>query len=473
MGAFSPPGQAAISLEECRLESDLTATAVSARCGWYEVAENRNSAAGKRIRIRTVVVPALRRQALPDPVFIISGGPGQGAGDFYLGSLHAFERLRRDRDLVIVDQRGTGESKRLDCALPDELESARFDPAAIKRYTQECLAKLPGDPRVYSTSVAVRDLDDIRAGLGYEKINVYGISYGTRVAQHYLRRYPGRVRAIVLDGVVPTDVALGPEVAPAAQSALDAILNRCLSQNDCRRAFPEIKGELSQLRDDLSRHSVSITIPDPRTAHPVSLEFGYMHLATALRIHSYSDETASLLPFLIHEAAHGRPQAMGAQALLVSRDLTKQLANGMHNAVVCTEDVPFITQEQLRDSAIDRSYLRRYFVDTLEAMCSVWPRGEIDADFHAPIQSDTPALLLSGANDPITPLEYGERAARGFKNSKHIVVAGQGHGQLNNPCVSRIMSHFVEDGTPRNLDVSCIEKQGAAPFMLDATSPGP
>ena len=471
--AVAAPARSNFQLEECRLESPFVSGAVSARCGWYVTAENRDATVSKTIRIHVAVVPALRRQALPDPLLIISGGPGQAASDFYLSSSRAFEFLRRDRDLVVIDQRGTGKSNRLDCTFPDELESARFDTSAIKSYTRDCLAKLPGDPRFYTTSVAVRDLDAIRELLGYEKLNLYGISYGTRVAQHYLRRYPDRVRSIVLDGIVPPDVALGPEVAPAAQIALDAILERCLAQTECRQSFPNIRSELEQLRSDLTRRSIPITLPDPRTAAVRTLDFAYLHLAVALRLHSYSDSTASLLPFLIHEASEGRPQVLAAQALLVTRDINEQLANGMHNAVVCTEDVPFITVAALQDPAIDRSYLRRYFVETLQAMCSVWPSGVIDADFHAPLQSATPGLLLSGANDPVTPLHYGERAARGFVKAKHLVVPGQGHGQLQNACIARVMTRFVETGSSDSLDTSCVAKQGAAPFMLTAITPGP
>ncbi len=471
--AISAPGKPALALEDCRLESTIGRGSATARCAWYEVAEDRDSTTSKRIRIRVAVIPALRKQALPDPLFIVSGGPGQAASDFFLSSSSAFEELRRDRDIVVIDQRGTGKSQRLDCALPDELESARFDAELITKYTRACLHKLNGDPRFYSTSVAVRDLDEIRAALGYQQINLYGISYGTRVVQHYLRRYPKQVRTAVLDGVVPVDIALGPEVAPAAQQALDAILNRCVTQADCGQTYPHVKDEFAQLRARLARSPIAMTIPDPRSAVATPLEFSYLHLAVAVRLHSYTDDTASLLPYLIHEAAQDRPQALAAQALLVSRSLGEQIANGMHNAVVCTEDVPFIPKEALADAAIEQSYLGRVFVDSLQAMCSVWPRGVIDADFHAPLISDVPTLLLSGENDPVTPAKYGERAARSFKQGQHIVVPEQGHGQLNSPCVSRIMARFIEQASITNLDTRCVAKQAAAPFMLNATSPGP
>jgi pimeloyl-ACP methyl ester carboxylesterase len=469
----APAKLSAMRLDECRLESTIIARAASARCGWFEAAEDRSSKASRRVRIHVAVIPALRRQPLPDPIFIISGGPGQAASDFYLISAGAFEAMRRDRDLVVIDQRGTGKSQRLDCVFPDELETTRLDAEEVKGYTRECLAKLKFDPRFFSTSVAVRDLDEIRAALGYEQVNLYGISYGTRVAQHYLRRFPKRVRTIILDGVVPVDTALGPDIAPAAQAALDSIVDRCAAQAECQSIYPALKEELSQLLTRLTHNSVAIQVADPRTAVMKKIDFSYMHVATALRLLSYADDTAALLPYLIHQATHDRPELIAAQALLVAREINDQVANGMHNAVVCTEDTPYITAQALENPAIDRSYLRRYFVDTLIAMCSAWPRGVIDADLHAPLTSTVPALLLSGANDPVTPSEYGERASHAFKHGLHIVVPGHGHGQLSNACVARLMQRFVEHASTVGLDTGCVAKQAATSFLLGGTSPGP
>jgi pimeloyl-ACP methyl ester carboxylesterase len=473
LGCVADSAHATVPLKDCQLESAASRGSAKARCGWYEVAENRAEPGGKRIRIHIAVIPALRKDALPDPLFVISGGPGQAASDFYISSAGAFDRLRRERDIVVIDQRGTGRSNRLDCELPDELETERFDAELIKRYTSECLAKLPGDPRHYGTSVAVRDLDEIRAALGYDKINLYGISYGTRVAQHYLRRYANNVRAVVLDGVVPTDVVLGPDIAPAAQQALDAILTRCDADTECARAFPRIKQDLRTLSERLSLAPIPITVADPRTAVAMPLDFGYMHMAVALRLHSYSDETASLLPFLIREAAENRPQALAAQALMVTRSLTEQMANGMHNAVVCTEDAPFIPANAAEVPAVRESYLRGLFVQSLRAMCSVWPRGTMDEDFHTPLESDVPTLILSGENDPVTPASYGERAIKGFRRGKHWVFPGQGHGQLTSTCGASLIRRFVEGGRADTVDGECVKRVVPASFMVDANGPSP
>jgi pimeloyl-ACP methyl ester carboxylesterase len=471
LAVFTVHAQPAIELTDCRLESTNSRGSVEARCGWFETAENRTVTDGKSIRIHVAVVRALRKQALPDPVFVISGGPGQAASDFYLSSSHAFEGLRRDRDIVVIDQRGTGMSQRLDCELPDEFATTRFDRGLLQRYTRECLRRLPGDPRFYTTSVAVRDLDEIRSALGYAQINLYGISYGTRVAQHYLRRYPNRVRTAILDGVVPVETILGPEIGPAAQRSLDAILLRCASQQPCSNAFPNIVSEFNALHARLVRGPIAIAVPDPRTGVLSPLEFSESHLSVAVRLLSYTDDTASLLPFLIHEAAHDRPQALAAQALLVARSISSQVSNGMHNAVVCTEDAPFIEERALADPAIVRSYLGGMFTEALRAGCEVWPPGVIDADFHSPLHSKVATLLLSGENDPVTPASFGEQALKAYANGKHLVFNGQGHGQFSSECGSQLIARFVRNLSVGNVD--CVPQVLPTPFMVDANGPAP
>ncbi len=239
---------ARLTLEDCRLQSEIAGGGVAAECGWLSVPENREQADGKQVRLHVARVRSLRLEPTGDPLFVLSGGPGQAASDFYISIAPALTRIRRDRDIVIVDQRGTGKSNRLDCTFPDESDITFSDPQQLRELTRSCLAKLPGDPRYYTTSVAVRDLDDVRAALGYERLDLYGVSYGTRVAQHYMRRYPQRVRVAILDGVVPPQLPLGPDVALDAQAAIDTAFARCDSNVDCKRVFPNIASTFATLR---------------------------------------------------------------------------------------------------------------------------------------------------------------------------------------------------------------------------------
>lgn len=471
--AGAAPARDSLQLSDCRLES-ATGGSASARCGWMQVAENPDDPAGKTLRLRLAVIPALRLKAQPDPLVILAGGPGQSAGDFYGSVSAAFHAIRRDRDIVLVDQRGTGRSHRLDCEFTQETDLETVDPQQLQAQARNCLQALSADPRFYTTSVAVRDLEAVRAALGYGKLNFYAVSYGTRVAQHYLRRYPAQVRAAVLDGAVPVDLALGPDIAPRAQQALDTLFDRCAADRACGTAFPDLRQQFTALRLSLQRQPLRLQLPDPLDANPTEATFGIAQLSAAVRLLTYSDETASVLPLLIHEAqSSGQPQPLIAQYLMIKRNTDAQLAYGMHFAVVCSEDAPRWKREKIPEAALDASYLGSAFVSGLKSVCDIWPSGLVDDNFNAPLRSDVPVLILSGGNDPVTPQQYGDRVQRSFANSKHLVLAGQGHGQLANGCMPRIVAQFIDRGAVTELDTKCLESVAPAPFMLSRTGTGP
>lgn len=464
---------AALPLQECRLQSELTGGNVAARCAWLSVPENREQPAGTQVRLHVAVIPALRLEPAADPLFVLSGGPGQGAGDFYVSIAPALGRIRRDRDIVVVDQRGTGRSNRLDCTLPEQSEFTFADPQQLRESVRSCLARLPGDPRYYTTSVAVGDLDEVRAALGYDKIDLYGVSYGTRVAQHYMRRYPQRVRAAVLDGVVPAQLALGPDVALDAQAAIDQAFARCRVDARCERAFPDIAATFAALRSRLQAQPVALSIADPLSAEPTETRLGVQELSAAVRLLSYSDETLSTLPLLIHEAQAGRPQALAAQYLMIKRSLDAQFAYGMHFAVVCSEDAPRWPAGSSSQVATAQTYIGATFMTGMKTICEQWPRGPVDPDFSKPLTSTTPTLILSGGNDPVTPPRYGEQILGGLANAKHLVLDGQGHGQLAIGCLPRLVAAFIASGEIGEVDDACVKTVAPAPFLLSRSAPAP
>jgi pimeloyl-ACP methyl ester carboxylesterase len=471
-----------LQLADCQLDSALAGGSAAARCGEYRVRENRDDPqskdqskdGGKELQLHVAVIPALRLKPAADPLFILSGGPGQAASDFYLSVAPAFARIRRDRDLVLVDQRGTGRSNRLDCTLPDDSEFVVLDAQKLQALVRECRASLPGDPRYYTTSIAVRDLDDVRAALGYQKLNLYGISYGTRVAQHYMRRYPGRVRTAILDGAVPAEVALGPDVAIEAQRAIDSALQRCARDSECARQFPQVPAQFAALQESLRKQPVTISIPDPRTGSITKTTLDVARFGAAVRLLSYADETVSTLPLLIHEAQSlHEPQALAAQYLRVASDVEEQVAEGMHFAVVCSEDAPRWAQQNVTDEQLAKTYLGTAFMSGMRAVCAEWPRGPVDADFGAPLQSSVPTLILSGSNDPVTPQRYAEQIMKGLRNGKHLVAAGQGHGQLATGCMPRLTAAFIAAGSVNAIDAACVRDIRPTPFMLSRTAPSP
>ncbi len=461
-------------LSDCRLEHPEQVLSIAARCGELEVAEDRIQPKSLRLRLRVAVVPALNLRGPADPLFVLAGGPGQAASDFYLSAAGAFAHVHRERDIVLVDQRGTGGSNALDCEFPEDEELADMTPAQIRLHAETCLASLKSDPRHYTTSVAVRDLDEVRARLGRERINLYGVSYGTRVAQHYLRRFPGRVRSMILDGVVPPGLALVADGALQAQRALDLIFERCRSEPACRDAFQDPAATFTQLRATLQRQPATLSTPDPLTGVVRTETIGAVHLQAATRFLSYAPERAALLPLLLHEAAVRHNLApLFAQADLLTKRYASALSYGMHNAVVCSEDAPLLTSATIDRAALAQTYLGTLQLDGLIEVCKSWPRGAVDPDFHVPIDSAVPALLLSGTADPVTPPAYAESARRGLTQSVHVVLEGQGHGQLGTGCVPRLLADFLERGSTQNLDVSCTSNIVPAPFFVTFSGPPP
>jgi pimeloyl-ACP methyl ester carboxylesterase len=463
------PPTLALELTDCQLAPPTGAARTAARCGELVLPEDPDRPDSAQISLQIAVVPARAKTAAPDPVVFIAGGPGQSALESFPAIAGAFRAINAERDIILVDQRGTGGSNPLEC--PEVAASEALDTEAVPAEVIEaCIAELPGDPRFYTTSIAVRDLERVRETLGYATWNLYGISYGTRVAQHYLRRYPERTRSVILDGVVPPTLALGPRVSLDAQAALDLVFTRCAADEACATRFPDLATRFDELGAALTERPLEIMFPHPLTAEPTSLTLDADALSSAVRLLSYAPETVSLLPLLINTAVEGDPVPMAAQVEMVSSSLSEMIAIGMHNAVVCTEDAPFYADDDaaLRDALAD-SYMGALQYDALIEICASWPAGVIDADFKEALVSAVPVLLLSGEADPITPPSNAELAAATLSRSRLLVGPGQGHGLAIRGCVRQLMTTFITDLDPEGLDADCIQRMRPAPFFTSFT----
>jgi pimeloyl-ACP methyl ester carboxylesterase len=464
------------AFKPCRLEHPSGLAAYAAECTTLRVPESPAQPGGRTIELAIARVPAISRRKAPDPVFLIAGGPGMGTKAMYPTVAGAFARLNRERDLVLVDQRGTGDSAALDCAL-DEEELADSDPAQLPALARRCLETLtarPQDVRQYTTSLAVQDLERVRVALGYGPINLYGVSYGTRVAQHYLRRHPAAVRSAILDGVVPPSLVLGPAMALDAEAALTRILARCAADAACARVYGDPALRYRALRAELEKQPVELTLADPSTGTPRTLRFTSRHLGAVLRLSSYGDTQASLLPMALHEAQAKRNFTPLAGLFLMSTGgLRDSVAFGMNSSVTCAEDIPFIDDRGVDRAALAATYLGTEMLDSLRAVCSVWPRGPVDPDFRQPLSSDVPVLLLSGSDDPVTPPSNAVAAMTGLRRARHLVIAGEGHGQLGVTCMDGVMAAFVRDLDPAKLDTRCLERARPAPFFTGPSAPAP
>jgi pimeloyl-ACP methyl ester carboxylesterase len=459
-----------ISLETCELVVPGTPLTAMAECGWLEVAENPAKPEGRKINIRVARVPAAGRTSEPDPLIFFAGGPGQAATETWPIVAAGLRKLNESRDILLIDQRGTGQSNSLRCPQIELEEMLKFDWDDVAQTTRECLESLDADPRFYTTTIAMQDFDRIRAALGYEQVNLFGVSYGTRAAQVYLRLFPDRVRTMVLDSVVPQTLALGTDHAENLDHTIYRVLNACDDDSDCFAAFPGTAQKLSALVQQLDETPVEVTVTHPTTGRPHELTFDREVMASSLRFLTYSSHTQAMLPLLVYEAAtKNHYQRLASQMLIAATGLQQSISQGMELSVVCSEDFPFFPE-----TSDNSQYLMGdLMLQVSRIQCGIWPADPAPEGFHDPVKSDIPVLLLSGELDPVTPPRYAEQLLPWFPNAMHLVAPGQGHSVTGRGCLGKLVSEFIIAASSEELDTVCIEQMQATPYFISLTGPKP
>jgi pimeloyl-ACP methyl ester carboxylesterase len=465
-GACRQQGQAALDrLHPCRIDEGPP----DAYCGTHRVFEDRTARTGRVIDLKIVVAPALRRDPRPDPLFVFEGGPGGGAATLASTRIPMFRRFQTNRDIVLIDQRGTGASNPLDCAPddPDEDGLGSIDAYPVERF-RSCLERLDADPSLYTTAIAMDDIDEVRRALGYGRINLWGGSYGTRAALVYLKQHEPSVRSVVLDGVAPPDMRLPLFMARDGQRALDGLLDACERDAGCAGAYPGLPQTVEGLWRTLAdRPTVAFT--HPRTGKPMQVAVSQRLVATIVFQSLYTPEVTALLPQLLVDASKG--QFQGLFALAFSADLPKgAMSEGMFLSVVCAEDMPRITREEIAREAAS-GFIGSAMFDTRMKPCEFWPKGVVSDEYYAPITSAKPVLLFSGENDPVTPPSWAERAAATLPTSRHLVVPGAGHITLMRGCVPQLVARFLDNPDPSAVDPACLQSLTRPPFFTTYTGP--
>lgn len=459
-----------LQLEPCELTLPGSPAAAKAECGEFQVPENPAEPGGRKIGLNVARVPASGRTAEPDPVFLFAGGPGQAATEAWLLVAGALNKVNENRDVILIDQRGTGKSNPLKCPEMDIEDALSTDWDQLEELTRECLNGIDGDPRFYTTTIGMQDYDAVREALGYERINLWGASYGTRAAQVYLRLYPERVRSLVLDSVVPQELALGVDHAIKLDQAVFQVLAACDLDAECAEAFPDTADKLRALVERLEAGPVETTIEHPTKGTPLTMTFDRDALAASLRFLMYSAESQALLPLLIFEAAtSGDYTRLASQMLISTSGLEEMIALGMELSVMCAEDFPYFPKEDNHAGLL----MGNTMIEATRVQCGVWPRGEVPPGFHQPVESDKPVLLLSGELDPVTPPEYADRVAEHMPNSLHLVAPGQGHSVTVRGCMGDLVAEFIEKAGFEDIDTTCISQMKRAPYFTSLTGPKP
>jgi pimeloyl-ACP methyl ester carboxylesterase len=459
LAACRPGGGArADGLEPCRLpgiEREIL-------CGSVAVPEDPDQPAGRRIEVRFAVVPAVARNKQPDPVFVLAGGPGQAATRVIGLTLPFLAELNARRDLVYVDQRGTGGSSPLDCPDDDASLAATLDPAQQLDQLRRCLRELKSDTRQFGTWIAVGDLEAVRMKLGADRINLWGGSYGTRVALEFLRQFPQQVRSIVLDGVAPPDMALPAAFSLDADAALSALTAACRDDSRCRARYPDFAERIAAL---LARAEAGfdIEVADPLSGRRQTLRVDRTLVASLLRVPLYVPTLAAGLPYALAAAGGGQYDALVALTAAVAGRVGENFALGMHFAVICAEDLPRITPELSARAA--QSRFGTAFVDLYTQACASVATRPVPAAFYTVPRSDVPVLVLSGGLDPATPPRHGAAVAAALGNARHIVAPALGHGVSGQACAPRLITRFVRERDHINLDAGCLEQLPTATFF--------
>lgn len=470
-----------VEWEQCPFQDPGTGI----ECGALVVPADRDNPDAGTVRLRFGVVPGADG-APEDPVVYLSGGPGQSALEFVsvaYGLL--YEPLAGDRTLVIVDQRGTGFSEPslfCDEYLTWAMDSLGSDASPEEQATEsaealeECRQRLIDegiDFGNYDSAASAADLEDLRAALGYQQWNLYGNSYGTRLALTAMRDYPAGIRSVILDAVYPVEANLYAEAPRNAERAMDAFFATCDADPNCADQFPELKQTFTALVDRLNAEPASITVPNPnpgpvgpaRFQSPLSGD----GLVAGLFQSLYATDLIPFLPEIIAAADQGDFGTIGLLQGAFAAELG-YVSLGMQLAVQCHEEVPFASAQDLETASADYPLVEGFFTSAatlgpqMLELCDDWGSGMPDAVEDEPVESDIPTLVMTGNLDPITPPRWGEAIASSLSAAQFFEFPYTGHGVLvARDCGVQMAQSFL-DAPGAEVDDSCIDAIVAPPF---------
>ena len=501
------------SLKDCDLTLPSLARGIDAKCGYFTAPEDWENPKGHKIKLYFAVIPARKKTTKPDPLFFFTGGPGQASTETYPQVAQAFRLINRERDIIVIDQRGTGRSNPVKCDR-SMFSDLTYEPTKEQTiaWVKKCVAAFKGGLEHYTTTSSIKDFDAIRNALGYEKINIYGISYGTRIAQTYMRLFPKRIRTVIIDGVVPQEMILGWDTSINAPNRVRTwLLQRCKADVSCNKAFPKLKESLQQFEAMLKRKSKTLkskankalqvpisqpnsqpttnvakaTKPDAKGNKEVSKIMSFTHPRTnkhfkagvswstwalGFRLFGYSSDMIAVLPLLIDDCSKRKDPRPLLKWIVAQMESLGGALSSLENSVICAEDFPFLAAEKAKYKGDFRYGKKR--VESLPILCNHWPHKPVSKDFKARIKSDIPTLILSGQYDPVTPPKFGTQVAKHLSQSLHIVVPGEGHGVIGHSCVPRLAAKMISQGSLKGIDRACVKKHRPIGFFTDFAGPG-
>lgn len=446
-------------LEPCH----LSGISRQVECGKLEVPLNYADPSGAKISLNFAVLAAIDNGDNNPPMMFLAGGPGQAATELANVISRMHNESLKTRNIILVDQRGTGGSEALNC---DEFDQNDVYTATTGELTVEsinqCLANINIDLAFFTTENAIRDFDAVRSALGYEKITLYGGSYGTRAALIYMRMFPNSIAAAVLDSVGPIEVPIGMFGASAARS-FQLLLDACAADRSCHQAYPNLEQEFIALKTRLSQQSIELSVPHPRLGTSTRFIVDVDKLVSHLRFQLYSTQGRTLVPLTIHQAY--KENYLPLAGLISQTDGGIGVNSALLINILCSEDYPMVTQEQLQaDAENDFGGAASHLI--FNKVCPMWPKYQPSIDFYQPVTADIPTLILSGNLDPVTPPSNGEYVNQSLPNSTHLIADNRSHIVVGEGCGGRLVAEFLANKDPSSLEGECLNDIPKAAFMI-------
>ncbi len=458
----------AIDFNQCRIGSDTGGEKLKAECATFSVAENRENTS-RMIELNIAIIRSKATKKQADPVLMLAGGPGQSAVNSYNGVSFAFREILKNRDIVLVDQRGTGKSNPLKCEFDESLQDKLLvDPELIYPELEKCVENLDADTRYYTTMESIKDLEEVRTALKIEKWNLIGISYGTRKALTYIKMFPESIRSVILDGVVPQQEPLAASHEKNLVGALRKQFAQCQEQEACKEAFGDVEQQMWDLFERVEEEKPLIRLQNFSNGEYDEITLTKESVAIAIRMFSYSASSMNLLPLMINKANNGQLETIASQSNMINSMMQQSMTN-VELSILCAEDVPFYPQQNDSDSS-GKTIFGKDFMEKTKKTCDYWPHIEVNSNFKDPVTSDLPVLLLSGELDPVTPPYFAELAMQTLSNSQHLIAKGQGHNVFPLGCMPDIITDFFED-PEQELDTECMNDFDYTPFFINMMGP--
>lgn len=457
--AFALPATAAEG-RQCFLDGFET----PARCVSLVVPLDYARPDGEKIRIVAAIVASTSGKAAGAPLVVLAGGPGQAATGMGPWLNSAFKRARTSRDIILFDVRGTGMSSALNC--PFSLTATADAEAQIKRDAAACARRVGPQGAFYSSREIGEDLERFRVEMGFAKIALWGGSFGTRIAQHYVRAYGAHVAAVVLDAATPVTETIFAGAPVTGERALQRLFADCENDAPCHAAFPDLRADFDALMTRAEQSGLAVKEANARSGAVEEFVLDRDGASGLVRGALYAGFTRALVPYAITQAVRGNLKPLLALGAATSEWSVETMSLGSMLSIICAED--FVRAQKGDPRVLSFGFMRDSYFRYFNAACSVWPRGALPAAMFQSFSSQVPAMTISGEADPVTPPSSGAATLKQFSQGVHVIVLDGFHTNSSDRCVAGLMAAFLDDPVAGGRDQACLKRSRKPHFI---TSP--